>query len=227
MMTRLAEWRGRGWADDAMLLLLVRQSLNGNLPVIRSSIAITHPPIQLHLIAITHHRSHAHSYAPSLLIHALIASRSSGVAMSDRHPLLIYSLYIINKAGGLIYQKVSGERERQSKRMKRRALRRCTVIRRPICVTARQPSPLSAIHPAMPIASPQDFSTVPKLSTNDYLRLASTFHSLHAITARGIDVSPINDPKRAAAAGPDALPRNQEGIQSLEAKVKGTHKGNS
>lgn len=61
---------------------------------------------------------------------------------------------------------------------------------------------------------------MPKLSTNDYLRLAATFHSLHVITARGIHVSPLNDPKRAAAAGPDALPRNQEGIQSLEAKVE-------
>jgi hypothetical protein len=83
--------------------------------------------------------------------------------------LSIYSVYIINKAGGLIYQK--------------------------------------------------DFTAVPKLSTNDYLRLASTFHSLHAITARGIHITPVNDKKAQAMANmQDPLPRNQEGIQSLEAK---------
>lgn len=64
---------------------------------------------------------------------------------SDRVPLSIYSLYIINKAGGLIFQK--------------------------------------------------DFAAVPKLSTNDYLRLASTFHSLHAITARGIHIAPASGPQ--------------------------------
>jgi hypothetical protein len=73
----------------------------------------------------------------------------------------------------------------------------------------------------------QDFSPVPKLSTNDYLRLASTFHSLHAITARGIHVLPAVQKDRKGAAGaaaaalaaaPDALPRNQEGIQSIEAR---------
>jgi len=46
---------------------------------------------------------------------------------------VVYSLYIINKAGGLIFQ--------------------------------------------------QDFAAIPKLSGNDYLRLASTFHGLHAITS--------------------------------------------
>jgi hypothetical protein len=55
----------------------------------------------------------------------------------------IYSLYIINKAGGLIFQK--------------------------------------------------DFFPIPKLAGNDYLRLASTFHSLHAITARGIHITPSNE----------------------------------
>jgi len=46
--------------------------------------------------------------------------------------MVVYSLYVINKAGGLVYQ--------------------------------------------------QDFAPIPKLSGNDYLRLASTFHGLHAIT---------------------------------------------
>jgi len=92
---------------------------------------------------------------------------------SSSGALQIHSLYIINKAGGLIYQK--------------------------------------------------DFSPVPKLSTNDYLRLASTFHSLHAITARGVHVLPALDRKTAAAAAaaasaPDALPRPPEGMQSLEAR---------
>lgn len=92
--------------------------------------------------------------------------------MSDRSgPLLVYSVYLINKAGGLIYQK--------------------------------------------------DFSPVPKRSTNDYLRLASTFHSMHAITAKGIQIAPLNDKKAAAAANmQDALPRSQEGITSLDAKVR-------
>jgi hypothetical protein len=89
---------------------------------------------------------------------------------------------------------------------------------------------------AVPLSLPciafslQDFSPVPKLSTNDYLRLASTFHSLHAITARGIHVLPAVQKDRKGAAGaaaaaalaasqaPDALPRNQEGIQSIEAR---------
>eukprot|EP01113_Clastostelium_recurvatum_P003039 TRINITY_DN11313_c0_g1_i1.p1 TRINITY_DN11313_c0_g1~~TRINITY_DN11313_c0_g1_i1.p1 ORF type:complete len:137 (+),score=23.20 TRINITY_DN11313_c0_g1_i1:156-566(+) len=46
---------------------------------------------------------------------------------------MIFSLYIINKAGGLIYQ--------------------------------------------------NDFSSIPKLAANDYLRLAGIFHGLHAITS--------------------------------------------
>jgi len=49
----------------------------------------------------------------------------------------IFSLYVINKAGGLIYQK--------------------------------------------------DFASIPKLQANDYLRLASTFHGLHAISGRGLN----------------------------------------
>ena len=42
----------------------------------------------------------------------------------------------------------------------------------------------------------QDFLTLPRLSVagNDYLRLLSTFHSLHAIAARGIHITPINPP---------------------------------
>ncbi|CAO3697442.1 unnamed protein product [Rhizopus microsporus] len=64
---------------------------------------------------------------------------------------LIYSLYIINKAGGLVYQK--------------------------------------------------DFSNqLEKLSSNEYLVLAGTFHGVHAITSK---ISPI---------------RNSTGIQMLEAE---------
>jgi hypothetical protein len=61
----------------------------------------------------------------------------------------IYSLYIINKAGGLIYQK--------------------------------------------------DFLALPRLAGNDYLRLLSTFHSLHAIAARGIHITPVQHSTAAAA----------------------------
>ncbi|CEG65335.1 hypothetical protein CU097_013551 [Rhizopus azygosporus] len=64
---------------------------------------------------------------------------------------LIYSLYIINKAGGLVYQK--------------------------------------------------DFSNqLEKLSSNEYLVLAGTFHGVHAITSK---ISPIH---------------NSTGIQMLEAE---------
>eukprot|EP00455_Lapot_gusevi_P046902 TRINITY_DN6259_c0_g2_i1.p1 TRINITY_DN6259_c0_g2~~TRINITY_DN6259_c0_g2_i1.p1 ORF type:complete len:140 (+),score=38.11 TRINITY_DN6259_c0_g2_i1:62-481(+) len=52
--------------------------------------------------------------------------------------MTIFSLYIINKAGGQIYQ--------------------------------------------------QDFASIPKLSLNDYLRVASTFHGLHAIAG---NLSPV------------------------------------
>jgi hypothetical protein len=100
-----------------------------------------------------------------------IEGRSSTRGGDSAAALVLYSVYIINKAGGLIYQK--------------------------------------------------DFTPVPKLATNDYLRLAGTFHSLHAITARGIPVVPLNDKKAAAQAGmQDALPKPLEGIQSLEAKVR-------
>ena len=99
-------------------------------------------------------------------------------------------------------------------------------------------SALLCVHRSLSLLC-QDFSPVPKLSTNDYLRLASTFHSLHAITARGIHISPVTDASSAASStstgggggaggggggakkaptGSDALPRNQEGILSLEAK---------
>jgi hypothetical protein len=85
-------------------------------------------------------------------------------------------------------------------------------------------SPYSLIiNSAFAPVAPQDFSPVPKLSTNDYLRLASTFHSLHAITARGLRVVPAASEKKAQQQAAqqsqsDALPRSQEGIQSLEAK---------
>ena len=71
--------------------------------------------------------------------------------VSSSSPLThtIYSLYIINKAGGLIYQK--------------------------------------------------DFLALPRLAGNDYLRLLSTFHSLHAIAARGIHITPVQHPAPAAA----------------------------
>lgn len=67
----------------------------------------------------------------------------------------VFSLYVINKAGGLIYQK--------------------------------------------------NFVDLPKLTSNDYLRLGSTFHGLHAICAKGF--SPH-----------DASSTGGGGIQSLEAK---------
>jgi hypothetical protein len=75
---------------------------------------------------------------------------------------VIYSMYIINKAGGLIYQK--------------------------------------------------DFSAVPKLQGNDYLRLAGTFHALHAITSKGINIQPIdNNPTKSSS---NSLPVNS-GITSM------------
>ena len=33
--------------------------------------------------------------------------------------------------------------------------------------------------------------TLPRLAGNDYLRLLSTFHSLHAIAARGVHITPL------------------------------------
>ncbi len=142
-------------------------------------------------------------------MHSAMSSHSG--SSSGGSTLLIYSLYIINKAGGLIYQKVRcagrngwrGSDNDRPTRMSAELAARCSLCRVP-CV--------------------QDFSSVPKLSTNDYLRLASTFHSLHAITARGIHIVPAQDRRTAAAAqaaaqAPDALPKNQEGIHSLEAKV--------
>jgi hypothetical protein len=79
-----------------------------------------------------------------ILLGLILFNMSSPVPLSSSsYSTHLFSLYIINKAGGLIYQK--------------------------------------------------DFcSTIPKLNANDYLRLASTFHSLHAITARGIKIKPTN-----------------------------------
>jgi hypothetical protein len=109
-----------------------------------------------------HTRAMADRPASSVGISPSTSSSASSGASS------IYSFYLINKAGGLIYQK--------------------------------------------------DFSAVPRHQTNDYLRLASTFHSLHAITARGIQVAPAGGEKRASASDPTALPRQAEGIASLEAR---------
>lgn len=77
------------------------------------------------------------------------------MSSADRRVAAVFSLYIINKAGGLIYQK--------------------------------------------------NFVEVPKLTSNDYLRLASTFHGLNAICHRGF--SPH-----------DATSNGAGGIKSLEAK---------
>lgn len=103
---------------------------------------------------------------------------------ADRVPLSIYSLYIINKAGGLIFQK--------------------------------------------------DFAAVPKLSTNDYLRLASTFHSLHAITARGIHIAPAaaGDSKKtavapAAAASTTVSPSTTGGASSASAAALAFSQGDT
>ena len=107
----------------------------------------------------------------------------TSAAMSDRVPLSIYSLYIINKAGGLIFQK--------------------------------------------------DFAAVPKLSTNDYLRLASTFHSLHAITARGIHIAPAgaNEAKKtpavAASAATTVAPTTGGGASSASAAAVAFSQGDT
>jgi len=77
----------------------------------------------------------------------------------------VFSVFIINKAGGLIYNR--------------------------------------------------DFSSsVPKLNSNDYLTLASTFHSLHAITGRG-----IQSPQSALTLSPEhAAAMANNGITCLEAR---------
>lgn len=54
--------------------------------------------------------------------------------MSEQKRPVVYSLYVVNKAGGLIFH--------------------------------------------------HDYSNIPKLNANDYLMLASTFHSLHAIAGQ-------------------------------------------
>ena len=59
---------------------------------------------------------------------------------------------------------------------------------------------------------------IPKLAGNDYLRLASTFHSLHAITARGIDISPLPSSSPVAnAVGASGDSGQKSGITVIEA----------
>jgi len=67
----------------------------------------------------------------------------------------------------------------------------------------------------------KDFSGTSKLGANDFLRLASTFHSLHAISARGVHTFTSQaDPAAAAPATPGAAAAATPniGIISLEAR---------
>jgi hypothetical protein len=76
----------------------------------------------------------------------------------------LFTLYVVNKAGGLIYTRVSRVGE-------------CCVAQRPL-----EPRP-------PPLLSPQDLSSgAAKLGGNEYLMAASTFHSLHAISKQ---VAPV------------------------------------
>ena len=80
-----------------------------------------------------------------------------------------YTLYIVNKAGGLIFNRVRVS-------------------------LARGGAPLAPAPPRRPLTRAaalflaQDLSPVAKLATNDYLTNASTFHSLHAISRQ---VAPV------------------------------------
>lgn len=75
--------------------------------------------------------------------------------------MTIHSIWMINKAGGLCYQKAFDE------------------------VASSVPgSPISSNAPGTGMASP-----IPRLSTNDYLVMASTFQSIHAIASK---VSPVS-----------------------------------
>ena len=69
----------------------------------------------------------------------------------------LYTLYIVNKAGGLIYNRV-------------RCWRRAGVA--------------TLVADAGCFPGSQDLSNVPKLPNNMYLRMASIFHSLHAISSQ-------------------------------------------
>ena len=103
----------------------------------------------------------------------------------------IYSLYIINKAGGLIYQKVTSHSHGNLLGF---SISPCN----PFC------SPLTT--------SLQDFLSLQRLAGNDYLRLLSTFHSLHAIAARGIHITPTT---------PTSPPTSDPSFPSLTALTRG------
>jgi len=80
----------------------------------------------------------------------------------------IFSLYIINKAGGLIYQK--------------------------------------------------DYVGQSRLSGNDYLRVASTFHSLHAISGRGLNLAPTQISCPPSTGNPSNLALSNVGITSIDCR---------
>ena len=63
--------------------------------------------------------------------------------------------------------------------------------------------------------------SLPRLAGNDYLRLLSTFHSLHAIAARGVHISPLTASASPAAAIDPSFPNLSaltRGITCVETK---------
>lgn len=84
---------------------------------------------------------------------------------------VIYSLYIINKSGGLIFYKVEIENFIQSKQICYDLLPFCTDFN----VLGKQ-------------NMFQDYGSAGRMDTNDSLRLASLWHSMHAISQQ---LSPV------------------------------------
>ena len=128
----------------------------------------------------------------------------------------IHSLYIINKAGGLIYQKVT-----------RTILTHSQLSH---IYTLHNPHPVSFLvshvsslplfpHPTARLCC-QDFLTLPRLAGNDYLRLLSTFHSLHAIAARGIHITPTTPSTTQPTSDPSfpSLASLTRGIVSIDTR---------